>query len=96
MQEVRARADELTMVDSRLVGRLIEQAQRLAKGARAKTVHVRAGALSNISPAVLARQFEQAALATRLEGAALEFEVGHDPLAGDALRVFVVRVDLAE
>ncbi len=81
------------MDDTRLVGRLLEQALNLAGGAPAKTIHIRAGALSNISPAVLGRQLRQAALGTSLEGANLEFDVGHDPLATDALVVEVARVD---
>ncbi len=84
------------MDDSRLVGRLLEQALRLAEGARASVIHVQAGALSNISPAIVARQFNEAAFGSALEGADLEFDLGYDPLAADALRVFVARVDLAE
>lgn len=84
------------MDQTRLVGRLVEEAKQLANGSRAKTIHVRAGALSNVSPAVLARQFTQATLGTELEGATLKFDFGHDPLATDALRVAVVSVELAD
>jgi Zn finger protein HypA/HybF involved in hydrogenase expression len=83
------------MDDSRLVVRLLSQALGLAAGARVKTVHIRAGALSNISPAVLLRQFTRVSMGTTLEGVGLEFDVGHDPLAPDALRVFVTHVELA-
>ena len=84
------------MNDSGLVGRLIMQALELSQGLRARTIHVRAGALSNVSPAILDRQISEAAFGTILEGAALEFEIGYDPLARDALRVFVSRVDPVE
>ncbi|MEE9185154.1 MAG: hypothetical protein V3U39_11875 [Acidimicrobiia bacterium] len=61
------------MDDSRLVVRLLSQALGLAAGARVKTVHIRAGALSNISPAFLLRQVS---MGTTLEGVGLEFESG--------------------
>ena len=89
-------ADDLSMDDALLVGRLLKQAELLAAGARAKTIHIRAGALSNISPAVMERQFRQATIGGTLDGAVLEFDIGHDPLALDALQVVVTRVELSE
>ncbi|MEE9532777.1 MAG: hypothetical protein V3W06_00010 [Acidimicrobiia bacterium] len=82
------------MDDSRLVVRLLSQALGLAARARIKTVNIRAGALSNISPAVLLHQFTSVSMGTTLEGVGLEFDVGNDPLAPDALRVSVTHVEL--
>ncbi len=84
------------MARTRLVERLLEQAERLTNGAKVKTIRIRAGALSNVSPTVMARRLSQATVGTNLEGAALEFEFGHDPLAADALHVTVVGVELAD
>ena len=89
-------ADDLSVDDARLISRLLKQAELLTAGARAKTIHIRAGALSNVSPAVLERQFRQATIGGALDGATLEFDIGHDPLALDALQVVVTRVELSE
>ncbi len=83
------------MEELRLGYRLVQQALRRVGDASADTIHVTAGALSNISPAVLRRQMTAAAAGTSLAGARVVFHVGNDPLAPDALRVFVSDVQIA-
>lgn len=61
---------------------------------RIKRLHLRAGALSNISPDHIRRQFRTATAGTDLEGAELEFMFDSDPHAPGALHVVLVRVEL--
>ena len=76
-----------------LVEILLAQAEgHLGKTAATK-VHIRVGALSNISPTSLQRHFTNAVSGSLLEGAELVFHVDSDPLAPDALTVKVVGVD---
>ncbi|NNC91023.1 MAG: hypothetical protein HKN80_00885 [Acidimicrobiia bacterium] len=72
---------------------LLKQAEGLLGSAAATRVHIRVGALSNISPTALQRQFTNAVVGSSLEGAELVFQVGADPLSPDALGVQVVGVD---
>lgn len=82
------------MARQTLVQRLIEQAATHPGGGHAARVHILVGALSNISPAALQRQFGRAAAGSWLEGVELVFHVVGDPQSPDALAVRVVDVDL--
>lgn len=73
--------------------RLMEEAELRLDGGPATRVHVEVGALSNISPAALQRQFGKAAAGSRLEGAELIFHIGGDPLSPGALAVRVLSVE---
>jgi Zn finger protein HypA/HybF involved in hydrogenase expression len=81
------------MGTSTLIQDLVAQAEGHLGSAPATRVHVRVGALSNISPAALQRHFTQAVAGSRLEGAELVLHVQADPLSPDALKVRVVGVD---
>jgi Zn finger protein HypA/HybF involved in hydrogenase expression len=76
-----------------LVHTLLARAEDHLGSASATRVHIRVGALSNISPTALQRHFTAAVAGTHLEGAELVFHVDSDPLSPDALSVRVVEVD---
>lgn len=76
-----------------LVETLLDQVEGHLGTAPATRVHIRVGALSNISPVSLQRHFTTAVAGSPLEGAELVFHVDTDPLSADALRVQVVGVD---
>lgn len=76
-----------------LVETLLTQAGCHLGNAPATRVHIRVGALSNISPTSLQRHFTNAVAGSVLEGAELVFHVDSDPLSPDALTVKVVGVD---
>lgn len=76
-----------------LVQRLFEQATSHPGGGHPTRVHILVGALSNISPSGLRRQFGVAAAGSNLEGVELVFHVVGDPQSPDALAVRVVDVD---
>jgi Zn finger protein HypA/HybF involved in hydrogenase expression len=77
-----------------LVQRLLEQAtSHYPGGGHPTRVHILVGALSNISPSGLRRQFGLAAAGSDLEGVELVFHVVGDPESPDALAVRVVDVD---
>ena len=76
-----------------LVQTLLAQAEGHLGNAAATRVHIRVGALSNISPTSLQRHFTTAVAGSSLEGAELVFHVESDPLSPDALSVRVVGVD---
>ena len=76
-----------------LVETLLTQAESHLGNAPATRVHIRVGALSNISPTSLQRHFTNAVAGSPLEGAELVFHVDADPLSPNALTVKVVRVD---
>lgn len=76
-----------------LVEMLLAQAETQLGSAAATRVHIRVGALSNISPTALQRHFTKAVAGSLLEGAELVFHVEADPLSPDALSVRVVGVD---
>ncbi|MGI9648513.1 MAG: hypothetical protein ACR2OI_08345 [Acidimicrobiia bacterium] len=76
-----------------LVQRLLEQATSHPGGGHPTRVHILVGALSNISPSSLQRQFGLAAAGSDLEGVELVFHVVGDPQSPDALTVRVVDVD---
>ncbi|MDH3540179.1 MAG: hydrogenase maturation nickel metallochaperone HypA [Acidimicrobiia bacterium] len=76
-----------------LVETLLAQAEGHLRGPRATRIHIRVGALSNISPASLLRRFTDAVAGTPFDGAELVFHIDTDPLSADALRVRVVGVD---
>jgi Zn finger protein HypA/HybF involved in hydrogenase expression len=76
-----------------LVETLLVQAEGHLGSTPATRVHIRVGALSNISPTSLQRHFTNTVAGTPLEGAELVFHVDTDPLSVDALRVRVVGVD---
>lgn len=81
------------MGSSTLIQTLLAQAEGHLGNASATRVHIRVGALSNISPTSLQRHFTDAVAGSLLEGAELVFHVDADPLAPDALGVRVVGVD---
>ena len=83
------------MEELRLGHRLVHQALRRVGNAAVERIHVSAGALSNISPGILRRQMKAAATGTQLADAQVVFHVGNDPLAPDALRVFISDIELA-
>ncbi len=76
-----------------LVQTLLAQAEGHLGNAPATRVHIRVGALTNISPTSLRRHFTSALAGTHLEGAELVFHVEGDQLSPDALSVRVVGVD---
>ena len=76
-----------------LVQSLLAQAEGHLGNATVTRVHIRVGALSNISPTSLQRHFTNAVAGSPLEGAELVFHVDSDPLSPDALGVHVVGVD---
>lgn len=76
-----------------LVETLLAQAEGHLGSAPATRVHIRVGALSNISPTSLQRHFRKAVEDSPLEGAELVFHVDADSLSPDALSVRVVGVD---
>jgi Zn finger protein HypA/HybF involved in hydrogenase expression len=76
-----------------LVETLLAQAEGHLGTAAATRVHIRVGALSNISPTSLQRHFTNAVAGSALEGAELVFHVDTDSLSADALQVRVVGVD---
>jgi Zn finger protein HypA/HybF involved in hydrogenase expression len=83
------------MAGGSLIERLVAQAEsRLRRGSTAR-VHILVGALSNISPAALQRQFERATAGSALAGVELVFHLVGDPLSPDALAVRVIDVDFA-
>lgn len=83
------------MQELRLGHRLVQHVLNRVGDTAVETIHVTAGALSNISPGILRRQITAAARGTGLEHATVVFHVGNDPLAPDALRVFVSDIDIA-
>jgi Zn finger protein HypA/HybF involved in hydrogenase expression len=82
------------MAGSSLIERLVAQVESCLGGGPAARVHILVGALSNISPASLQRQFKRATAGSPLAEVELVFHLGGDPLAPDALAVRVVDVDL--
>ncbi|NNJ47791.1 MAG: hypothetical protein HKP18_08170 [Acidimicrobiia bacterium] len=76
-----------------LVQTLLAEAESHLGHAPVTRVHVRVGALSNISPTSLQRHFTNAVAGSHLDGAELVFHVDTDPLSADALAVRVVGVD---
>ena len=78
-----------------LVERLVAQAHCHVGGGRVTRVHILVGALSNISPPALRRQFARAAAGSSLSDVELVFHVVGDPLSPDALSVRVMDVEAA-
>ena len=76
-----------------LVETLLAQAEGHLGNAPVTRVHIRVGALSNISPTSLQRHFTKVVAGSPLEGAELVFHVEADPLSPGALSVQVVGVD---
>ena len=83
------------MARTSLVERLVAQARSHADDGPVVRVHVLVGALSNISPPALQRQFARAAAGSTLGGVELVFHLVADPLSPDALTVRVMDVDAA-
>ncbi len=81
------------MAKPTLVENLVAQAESQLGNAAATRVHIRVGALSNISPTALQRHFGNAAAGSALERAELVFHVDGDPLSPGALTVQVTGVD---
>ena len=78
-----------------LVQRLLAQAEGYLGNGAPLRVHILVGALSNISPTSLQRQFGRAAAGSPLAGVELVFHMIGDPLSPDALAVRVLDVDRA-
>ena len=83
------------MAGDSLVERLMKQAERHVGAGSPARIHILVGALSNISPVSLRRQFTRTTVGSPLAGVELVFHVGGDPLSPDALAVRVVEVDVA-
>lgn len=83
------------MDELRLGHRLVQQALERVGNASVATIHVSAGALANVSPAILRRQMAAAADGTNIAGAQVVFHIGNDPLAKDALRVFISEIEVS-
>ena len=83
------------MATGSLAERLVAQARTQMGDGRVQRVHILVGALSNISPQGLRRQFARVAAGSNLGNVELVFHVVGDPLSPDALAVRVVEVDSA-
>lgn len=86
------------MQNNGLAKKLAVEAQTYARHyqeqGRIKKLHLRAGALSNISPEHIRKQFKRVTAGTELENTELEFMFDSDPQAPGALHVVLVRVEL--
>jgi hydrogenase nickel incorporation protein HypA/HybF len=74
--------------------RRVDQVVRANGGTRAKAVHVRLGALSNISPGHFREHFDEEAAGTSAQGALLVISESGDPTLPGAQDVMIESIEV--